>query len=443
MRFGIRCGLSILMAVAMSVFGLAPVGAADGTKQSRENIFISSDEHFNPANGVRAGSGTRSDPFVISGWSVDRIDLRDTSAAVVIRDNVIRSSLILNWNGGNVKVVDNEIGDLRVNQNIPRTGEPTSGLIARNTIGVVGQIRHFDGIFQKNVVTGERPDGFIALPFFGDTQAVNFDGFHGSRFRDNDITGYVTVRLHGHHHGSGYKKNSHYHGAAKEHESHDDMVDHTKRYHQVFVTGNTITSPGPFALQYVDTAHTANDRTAASETNEELNKPHVHHTKVHMNGNRLIGSGLYVNIFNADNDRHLGTSRGHLELKNNRIELIQEGDRDPFFSYEEPAGITIHQAKDVHMMIKGNKITNQVETNALRDADLPFLVPYETAGIRLHHIEKSEIHIGNNSVGATDYGVFAQHMPASVDWWIHGLAVKKVPMDVYWDNTVANPPRRG
>ncbi|MGI8775029.1 MAG: hypothetical protein ACR2KQ_08470 [Actinomycetota bacterium] len=440
MRFGIRCAVSILTVVALSVFGLASVGAADGD-QSRESIFISSDEHFNPANGVRSGSGTKSDPYVISGWTVDRIHLRDTSAAVVIRDNVITSSLVLNWNGGNVKVVDNEIGDLRVNQNIERTGEPTSGLIARNTIGVVGQIRHFDGVFQKNVVTGERPDGFVALPFFGSGQAVNFDGFHGSRFRDNKINGFVTVRLHGHHHGSGYTKNSHYHGAAKEHESQDDMVDHTQRYHQVFVTGNTITSPGPYALNYVDTAHAANDRTAASETNEALNKPHVHHTKVHMNNNRLIGSGLYVNVFNADDERHLGTRRGHLELKNNRIELVQEGDRGPF-SYEEPAGISIHQAKDVHMRITGNTITNEVEANALRDADVPLFVQYETSGIRLYRIEKSEIHIGNNSVASTNYGVFAQHMPASVDWWVHGLALKQVPMDVYWDNTVVNQPSR-
>ena len=442
MRFGIRCGISILAAVAMSVFGLAPVGAADGDKQTRNSIFISSDEQFNPANGVRSGTGTPEDPFIISGWDVDRIDLRDTSAAVVIRDNVISSSLVLNWNGGNVKVVDNEIGDLRVNQNVKRTGEPTSGLIARNTIGVVGQIRHFDGVFQKNVVTGERPQGFVALPFFGNGQAVNFDGFHGSRFRDNKINGYVTVRLHGHHHGSGYTKNSHYHGASKEHESHGDMVDHTKRYHQVFVTGNTITSPGPYALEYVDTAHAANDRTAASETNQELNKAHVHYTKVHMNNNRLIGSGLYVNIFNADDERHLGTETGHLELKNNRIELVQEGDRDHLFSYEEPAGISIHQAKDVHVMIKDNQITNKVETNAVRDAQIPFFVPYETAGIRLYRIEKAEIHIGSNSVASTDYGVFAQQMPESVDWWIHGLAVKQVQMDVFWDNTVANPPNR-
>ena len=48
--------------------------------------------------------------------------LADTGKAVVIKNNEITSQLILNWNGPNVTVVDNRIGDLRVNQNVKRTG---------------------------------------------------------------------------------------------------------------------------------------------------------------------------------------------------------------------------------------------------------------------------------------------------------------------------------
>jgi len=438
MTRGTRWVLASVAALAMLVYGLAPVSAAEEEKQSRDSIFISADKHFNPANGVRSGSGTPWDPYVISGWDVSDVRLADTSAAVVIRDNTI-DRLTLNWNGGNVRVVDNQVGDLRVNENVKRTGEPTSGLIARNTFGVVGQLRHFDGVFENNVVTGQR-SAFAEIPFFEDGQSVNFDGFNGSRFRNNKITGFVTMRLHGHHHSSSYSDDSHYHGAAEG--GHGEMVDHTKRYHQVFFTNNVITSPGPYALNYVDTAHAANDRTAASETNEELNKPHVHHTKVHMNNNRLIGSGLYVDIFNAKDDRHLGTRTGMLEIKNNTIELVQESDRDPLFDWEEPAGISIYQARDVHVMISKNKVTNKDEQSSPLGQEVPFFESVGISGIRLYSIEDAQIHIANNSVASTEYGVSAAQMPKSVEWWIHGLDVKSVLEPVYWDNTVANPPHR-
>ena len=41
-------------------------------------------------------------------------------------------------------------------------------------------------------------------------------------------------------------------------------MDHTQRYHEVWVTDNEIVSPGPWALRYYDEAHSANDRTAAT-----------------------------------------------------------------------------------------------------------------------------------------------------------------------------------
>lgn len=379
---------------------------------------------------------------MITGCNTRSVTLKDTSAAVLIKDNTIQR-LVLDWNGSHVTVVDNEIGDLRVNQNVRRTGEPTSGLIARNTFGIVGQLRHFDGIFEHNVVTGDRPNGFFDdLPFFEDGQAVNFDGFNGSRFRNNKITGFVTMRLHGHHQSSSFNDDSHYHGAAPEaHAGHGEM-DHSQRYHKVYFTNNTITSPGPYALNYVDTAHAANDRTAASETNEELNKPHVHYTKVFMNDNRLIGSGLYVNIFNAKDERHLGTRTGHLEMKNNTIELVQESGGDPFFSWEEPAGISIYRARDVHVAIAGNKITNKDERGTVDETQIPFMGPDQIAGIKLYYIDQAQIHISNNSVSTADFGVWASHMPKDVEWWVHGLSLRAVSVPVYWDNSVANQPHR-
>ena len=427
-----------VLSVLLTVYGAAPAGANDDDRQQRDSIFISSDKEFNPSNGVRSGRGTASDPYVISGWQISSIRLKDTSAAVVIRDNVIEDQLVLNWNGGRVKVVDNKVGDLRVNENVRRTGDPTSGLIARNTFGVVGQLRHFDGIFEENTVTGERRG--LQIPFFEDGQSVNFDGFNGSRFRNNKITGFVTMRLHGHHHSSGFSGDSHYHGADKHHDT--SMLDHSKRYHRVLFTNNVITSPGPYALNYVDTAHSANDRTAASETNEELNKPHVHHTKVHMTNNRLIGSGLFVDIFNADDDRHTGTATGLLDIRNNKIELIQEGDKDPF-EWEEPAGISIYRAKDVHVMIARNAVTNKDESDsAIGEQQVPFMYEEEISGIRLYDVKKGYVHIMKNSVASTDYGVWAADMPKTTQWWIHGLTTRNVPQDVFWDNSVANAPHQ-
>ena len=439
----VRVLLSVLLAAVMSVYLIAPTAGAEERRQC-DNVFITSDREFNPANGITSGAGTPRDPYVISGCDVNSVTIKDTSAALVITNNTI-NRLVLDWNGGFVKVLDNEIGDLRVNQNVRRTGEPTSGLIANNKFGIVGQLRHFDGVFENNVVTGELPQGTFTfeIPFFENGQAVNFDGFNGSRFRNNKITGFVTMRLHGHHHSSGFEENSHYHGAKPEaHAAHGEMVDHTQRYHRVYFTNNTITSPGPYALNYVDTAHSANDRTAASETNEALNKPHVHYTRVIMNNNRLIGSGLYVDIFNADDQRHLGTRTGHLEIRNNTIELVQESGQEPFFSWEENAGISIYRAKDVHAMIAGNKITNKDERTDLERSQVPFMSPLEISGIKLYYVEKGQIHLANNSVSSTDFGVWASQMPKTTEWWIHGLDLKSVPLAVYWDNSVANPPHQ-
>lgn len=435
-----RVLLAMLLAGVTGVFPFAATATAEERRQCN-NITITSDQHFNPANGVQNGTGTPSDPYVISGCSVNSVTIKDTSAALLITNNSI-NRLVLDWNGGNVTVVENDVGDLRVNQNVKRTGEPTSGLIARNKFGIVGQLRHFDGVFENNAVTGQRPPGTIQIPFFENGQSVNFDGFNGSRFRNNKITGFVTMRLHGHHHSSGFGEGSHYHGAAPEAHAEHGAMDHSQRYHRVFFTGNTITSPGPYALNYVDTGHAANDRTAASETNPDLNKPHVHFTKVHMNNNHLIGSGLYVNIFNADDERHLGTRPGTLQIRNNRVDLVQESGRKPFFQGEEPAGISIYKAKDVHIEVTGNTVTNKDERTAVERTQIPFMTPRKISGVKLYYIEMARIHLTNNSVSSTDYGISAAEMPESVEWWIHDLTTKAVGTPVYWDNSVANQPHQ-
>ncbi len=397
-------------------------------RASRNDITITGDTQFTPSNGVRTGSGTHHDPYVISGWQLRNLTIRDTDAYVVIANNTVTGRLTLNWNGDRVTVVDNEVGDLRVNQNVKRTGAATSGLIARNTFGIVGQLRHFDGIFEDNLVKG-RPSVFDSV---FEQRGVNFDGFHGSRFRNNTIYGYVEVRLHGHHHGSSFDAGSHYHGSG--HDEHGAMVDHSKRYHEVVISNNRIYAEGPHALLYTDTAHSANDRTAASETNTALNGDHVHYTRVHLVGNKLHGGGLMVDVFNADDRNHVGTKRGLIDIRDNRIELESDSDKQ-LWSRED--GIWISRATDATVNVIGNTIIGE----APQDRELLDQRLVRDAGIFLSDIDLADVTIHNNEVTDLLYGVKASRMTASVQWSITKLRTNGVAEPVYYDESVKNRPR--
>jgi hypothetical protein len=419
-----------------SLFLMAPPVAAGEDREQHQDIRILSDREFTAGNGVVDGSGTAADPYVISGWKIRSITIKDTASHIIIRDNDITSRLVLDWNGPGVTVVNNTIRDLRVNQNVERTGAATGGYIANNKFGTVGQLRHFDGIFENNVV---RPSPGMFDAVFGEPRAVNFDGFNGSKFRNNTLYGYMDVRLHGHHHGSSYNDKSHYHGTTHDHETHSDHggmdMDHTKRYHEVWVTNNTIYSSAPYALRYTDSAHSANDRTAASEQNEELNRPHVHYTRVHLTNNRLIGSGLYVDIFNADDRNHTETERGALEIAGNQI-TVHDRDNDTFSSGAH--GIDIWDATDVDLTIARNVITG-VNKESLPSHEW---VETQGAGINMYNLDLSNVYITDNRVIDMPFGVTASYMTESVEWWISGLDTQGVEEPVSYDSSVKNKPRR-
>ena len=121
-------------------------------------------------DGVRSGSGTLADPYVISGYAVSgSLYLGDTDACVTITGNYIDGELALNWNGNCVHVHHNFIRDLRVNENVAREGYDTGGLIELNQINYVGQIRHYDGEFRDNVV-GPREDAKLPFGVFQDPE---------------------------------------------------------------------------------------------------------------------------------------------------------------------------------------------------------------------------------------------------------------------------------
>ena len=418
-----RWNLVLAAAVAVACMGaLLPTSAAAAqTRERRADITIRKNAEFDSAHGVRSGSGTATDPYVIAGWNVSNITIKDTSAHVLITDTTVTSRLILDWIGPGVDVHGNTVNDLRVNQNVPRTGEPTSGSIAHNTFGIVGQLRHFDGVFERNLVGTPQEGVNRLIGGILTTRAVNFDGFNGARFRDNIIYGYVEVRLHGHHHSSSFDDTSHDHSGM-------DGMDHTVRYHEVWVTGNTITVPAGThtALQYVDTNHAGNDRTATSETNPDLNKPHVHYTRVHLTDNKLVGSGLNVDIFNAQDSKHLSTGRGRLDIENNTISV----ETSPAM-YWTPPGISVREARDVDVYIRGNSISGPHEHSPVADV-------FVSSGIDLSNLDQATVRVYDNRVGHVEYGIYGSQFTNTVDWFVDGLATDEVRQPVYTSG-VANP----
>ncbi|MDQ3985959.1 MAG: hypothetical protein M3280_05615 [Actinomycetota bacterium] len=422
-RVGVVAGTVLLLTIA------GPPAPADDGPERRSSIVISHNSQFDADHGVRSGKGTASNPYVISGWDVDRLEIHDTSAHVVIHDNIVRSTMRLNWIGHGVHVMDNKVGDLRVNQNVKRTGAPTSGHFAHNTFGFVGQIRHFDGVFEHNVVKpGAQFFDWDVIPFVRQGPAVNFDGFNGARFQNNTIYGALRAQLHGHHHSSGFGEHSHHHSGSS------GDVDHSKRYHEVWITNNVIYSDGPYALSYTDQVHAANDRTAASETEPDLNESHVHHTRVHLSRNKLIGAGLFVDVFNANDSRHTATSRGLVEILRNRITITPVSSTD-LFDYKF-AGVEVSQARDIKLRVVGNEITAKTSGDGLPDPDLFYGV--SPAGIKLWRIELGALYLYDNLVARHDYGIQASQFK-DVVWYIDDLRTRNVNQDVSYDNS-SNPP---
>ncbi|MFN2526916.1 MAG: hypothetical protein ABR505_11745 [Actinomycetota bacterium] len=439
-RYSRSVSLAAIVALiaALILLPASPAGAQE--RERRPDINIKTDFDFNADHGVRSGTGTVDDPFVISGWDVNNLRISDTNSYVVITNNTVRSQMVLNWIGDRVHVFGNDVNDLRVNQNVRRTGDSTSGMIHENSFGVVGQLRHWDGIFENNTVGRENNNPMNAVFRF---RAVNFDGFNGARFRNNTIYGYMDARLHGHHHSSEFGGASHYHGEPGAHHSegespehHSDMVDHSQRYHEVWITGNTIHAAGSYGLAYLDTGHSGNDRTnGGSERDEALNGAHVHYTRVHIEDNKLLGAGISINTFNADDPNHTGTTPGLVEIERNDITL---SDTD-YFPWSSPHGISASTAKDLTLRV----IDNQIGF-AERDFDPLGLQQGQDrgAGINLSGFDVGTIYLYDNSVSDRYYGVRAARFSETVQWYIDSLETSGVEETVYWDSSVHNPPEQ-
>ena len=410
-----------LLSVVAIVAGGSPAAVAE-TRAPHANVMISADGDFTRANGVRSGDGSKAHPYDISGWRIANLTIQNTDKWVSIHNNSITSRLVLDWIGDKLNMQHNVVNDMRLNQNVARTGMMTSGLISHNQFVTVGQLRHWDGVFADNVVGTKNNLG---------AQAVNFDGFNGAHFVHNTIYGYVDARLHGHHHSSGWGKPSHDHtmDAANE-----DPAMHRYRYHEVTISDNAIYSTNSYALAYLDTGHSGNDRTAPSETDQNLNLPHIHYTKVHIVGNRLYGAGILVNTFNASDNLHPWFARGYVDIQNNRITL----DQDPFWTFKQLNGIEVDQAQAVTLHITGNSISGW---RPGADDPLAFLEGFDSnAGILLNTLDDADISIMHTRVTNRVYGVHAMQMTAKVHWMIRDLQTSGVDHPVSYDSNVANKP---
>jgi len=423
---------SLLVALLFSTLVVGPLSARAGdTRTPHADINISWNGELNRAHGIRSGHGTMADPYVISGWAVNNINIKDTDKAIKIVGNTITGTLTLNWVGMDIDVSNNTIGDLRVNENNARWGDPTSGKIMRNTFTTVGQLRHFDGVFAFNTV-GAPQSGALSSSYPA-TRAVNFDGFNGAAFVHNTIYGYVDARLHGHHHGSAFGMPSHMHADGP----HSMPVDHTRRYHEVVINDNSIFSSFDYALAYLDTDHAGNDRTANSETNPYLNAPHTHYTRAQILGNRLSGAGLLVNVFNAKDERHTGTPKGSLDIGMNRVTLV----RDASHPLKVIQGIEVRAARYLALRIRSNIVNGPAPLIDVPQVPQTRTLLSQGTGILLNGLDHATVLIDNDQVTNRQIGIQAVQLTSSVRWTIKGLRTTDVQTPVSYDKTVANAPQ--
>ena len=391
-------------------------GLADAlaTLERRSSLIIRGDEGFNPANGVRAGSGTFEDPFVISGWYVDQVLIADTTKAFEFKENHVSDILILDWTGQGGYVHHNHLENLRTNRNVARTGDPSATVIENNAILRVEELRHFDGVVRNNTIGQPGALGLLR----GDV-VLNIAGLNGAGIHDNVIHGGVDMKIHGHHHADRPGAHSHNHGQPDAKQNEDHVEDHQVRYVDFTFHRNTIVDEG-FGLRYNDLNHAGDDREATSEQEPDLEKPHVHHTTITLAENVIDGATLRLVVVNADDDLHLPGGSAEVHVVKNRIVRPLAGD-----------GIVLQSVKDAKVYVHGNV----VEKGQLQLAG--------TSAILMNEFRNATVHVTGNSFGAYKYGVRAATFAEDVHWVVERNVGSGVRYPVYWDESVANAPTSG
>jgi hypothetical protein len=394
-------------------------GDASTSLDRRSNIVIETDAGFNPANGVRSGTGSFEDPYVISGWYVDQLYVRDTTKAFEIKGNYVANILVLDWTGQGGYVHHNHIENLRTNRNVARTGDPSATVIETNKITRVEELRHFDGIVANNTIGREPVLGMIDLH---DGVVFNIAGLNGAGIHDNLILGGVDMKIHGHHHSDTPGAHSHNHGKADDEQDEDHFEDHQLRYVDFLFYNNTIRDTG-FGMRYNDLDHAGDDRQATSEQEPALEKPHVHHTRVALVNNVIDGATLRVTVMNARDDRHVGGETGELIIAKNRILTPQAGD-----------GVLVQDIRNARVIVQENRVEKGEGLLGLG------LMGTSASAIMLHRFVNSSVELSDNWLGAYRYGIRAADFDANTTWTVGANDAPGVEYPVYWDESVANEP---
>lgn len=89
--------LAIVLVSLLAVPAQGLPSPSPGPFVPRGPIVIASDADFTAANGVVSGTGTTADPFVIAGWRITAVSstaitIRNTTAAFLVRDNLLEAS---------------------------------------------------------------------------------------------------------------------------------------------------------------------------------------------------------------------------------------------------------------------------------------------------------------------------------------------------------------
>ncbi len=364
------------------------------------------------SSGYVTGNGTLQDPYVIEGlYVVGDLMLQDTDACVVIRENWVGGQFTLNWNAQCVHVHHNHIRDLRVNENIRRTGYATGGLLERNEIGYVGQLRHYDGEFRFNTVgpmpeAGPYDEVRETTPLLAPQLLIaNIDGFNQAMIHGNEFHGSVDLDFHGHHHGTGFfATHSHYHGDDEERQM---AHDHTRRWTSVGFYDNLVIDEEGYGLRYEDRNHAGDDRTARSEQEDTLELDHVHRTDVLIARNTVQGAGIWIDVFNADDARHYTRNNGTLTIEDNAVHLEGRDHGllgmfgphfDPFIGYQ------IQTTKELALILRGNTATYMPgESGPLDIGGDP-----ETRAILIDRMTDADLLVADNTATGFDIGLEAK-----------------------------------
>lgn len=412
--------------------------------------------------GYLSGSGTPQDPYLLERFYVDGdLTIQSTDRAIVLREGYVTGQLSLNYIGEKLYVHHVYAKDLRVNENVARSGDNTGGLFHDNAFGFVGQIRHFVGEFRDNAI-GPKPQGIVGS-YLSDTGSAqipagvvfNFDGFHGADVHDNTFLGQVDIKLHGHNHGDCLQCNIHDHADIQDMPNNraadgvDTTIDddlgfrsrHSVRYHSLLFRDNIITVDDGFALRYNDRNHAGDDQTANSEPNEFLEDPHVHYQQISLRGNTLRGGPLVVDIFNAEDDRHVIDNQGVLRITQNTVEIPYV--KSTRANQPTLVGMDLRQVDGIGLMVAENQVLFKEGGDDMPLKTLRTVVERapELIGFRLDTFRGGDITLASNHVNTGSIGVLVRGFADDVYWRLEGNDLRT--SQAYRGDGIAHGPGEG